>query len=125
MARLLSFRPSLAEVSGAERGPTPEPAPGALRITVLGGLADMERDLIRTHTAEGRSRTKDRGQHMGGPPSQQKEATRRRAQGTTLQELADSYDRQPLPGRPRAKRYRAAPAPSLPVRIKIATLQRL
>jgi DNA-binding CsgD family transcriptional regulator len=34
---------------------------------------------------------------MGRPPSltpaQQKEATRRRAQGTTFQELADSYDR--------------------------------
>jgi len=27
------------------------------------------------------------------PPAQQKEATRRRAQGATLQELADSYDR--------------------------------
>jgi hypothetical protein len=34
---------------------------------------------------------------MGRPPSltpaQRKEATRRRAQGATLQELADSYDR--------------------------------
>jgi hypothetical protein len=33
---------------------------------------------------------------MGRPPftpAQQKEATRRRAQGATLQELADSYDR--------------------------------
>jgi hypothetical protein len=35
---------------------------------------------------------------MGRPPSlrtpaQQKEAARRRAQGATLQELADSYDR--------------------------------
>ncbi|MFZ3235424.1 MAG: hypothetical protein WA417_11875 [Stellaceae bacterium] len=42
-------------------------------LAVLGGLADVERDLIRTRTAEG----------MGRPPSltpaQQKEATRRRA----------------------------------------------
>jgi hypothetical protein len=30
--------------------------------------------------------------HMGRPPSL-KEATRRRAQGATLQELAESYDR--------------------------------
>jgi hypothetical protein len=34
---------------------------------------------------------------MGRPPAltpaQQKEATKRRAQGATLQELADSYDR--------------------------------
>jgi len=37
------------------------------------------------------------GKHMERPPSltpaQQKEATRRRTQGATLQELADSYDR--------------------------------
>ena len=70
---------------------------GRLMLAVLGGLADVERDLIRTRTAEGRSRAKARGQAMGRSPSltpaQQKEATRRRAQGATLQELADSYDR--------------------------------
>jgi DNA invertase Pin-like site-specific DNA recombinase len=70
---------------------------GRLMLAVLGGLADVERDLIRTRTAEGRSRAKARGQPMGRPrsltPAQQKEATRRRAQGATLQELADSYDR--------------------------------
>ena len=36
---------------------------GRLMIAVLGGLADVERDLIRTRTAEGRSRAKQRGQH--------------------------------------------------------------
>ena len=70
---------------------------GRLMLAVLGGLADVERDLIRTRTAEGRSRATAQGKHMGRPPSltpeQQKEATRRRAQGATLQELADSYDR--------------------------------
>jgi DNA invertase Pin-like site-specific DNA recombinase len=71
---------------------------GRLMPAVLGGLADVERDLIRTRTAEGRSRAKERRQPMGRPPSlttpaQQREATRRRAQGATLQELADSYDR--------------------------------
>src|SRR6478735_8295647 len=70
---------------------------GRLMIAVLGGLADVERDLIRTRTAEGRSRAKARGKHMGRPSpltsAQQKEATRRRAEGATLQELADSYDR--------------------------------
>jgi DNA invertase Pin-like site-specific DNA recombinase len=35
---------------------------GRLMIAVLGGLADVERDLIRTRTAEGRSRAKKRGQ---------------------------------------------------------------
>ena len=70
---------------------------GRLMLAVLGGLADVERDLIRTRTAEGRSRAKARGKHMRHPPSltpeQQKEATRRRAEGATLQELADAYDR--------------------------------
>ena len=36
-------------------------------IAVFGGLADVERDLIRTRTAEGRSRAQKRGQHMGRP----------------------------------------------------------
>src|SRR5271165_6640395 len=71
---------------------------GRLMLAVLRGLADVERDLIRTSTAEGTSRAKAQGQRMGRPPAlstsaQQKEATRRRAQGATLQELADSYDR--------------------------------
>ena len=69
---------------------------GRLMIAVLGGLADVERDLIRTRTAEGRSRAKARGQHMGRPPkltpSQQAEAKRRRAEGATLKELARSYN---------------------------------
>jgi DNA invertase Pin-like site-specific DNA recombinase len=38
---------------------------GRLMIAVLGGLADVERDLIRTRTAEGRSRATKRGQRMG------------------------------------------------------------
>jgi DNA invertase Pin-like site-specific DNA recombinase len=69
---------------------------GWLMIAVLGGLADVERDLIRTRTAEGRSRAKARGQHMGRPPAltpqQQEEARRRRAEGATLKELAESYN---------------------------------
>lgn len=40
--------------------------PGAL-ASFFGGLADVERDLIRTRTAEGRSRATARGQHMGRP----------------------------------------------------------
>jgi DNA invertase Pin-like site-specific DNA recombinase len=68
---------------------------GRLMLAVLGGLADVERDLIRTRTAEGRSRAKAQGKAMGRPPSltpeQKKEAIRRRAQGETLAELARSY----------------------------------
>jgi DNA invertase Pin-like site-specific DNA recombinase len=69
---------------------------GRLMLAVLGGLADVERDLIRTRTAEGRSRAKAQGKAMGRPPSltpeQKKEAIRRRARGATLQELANSYN---------------------------------
>jgi DNA invertase Pin-like site-specific DNA recombinase len=65
-------------------------------LAVLGGLAYVERDLIRTHTAEGRSRAKAQGKRMGRPPSltpaQRKEAIRRRSQGATLDELARSYN---------------------------------
>ena len=68
---------------------------GRLMIAVLGGLADVERDLIRTRTAEGRSRAQKRGQRMGRKPklteAQQDEARRRRAEGATLKELARSY----------------------------------
>lgn len=69
---------------------------GRLMLAVLGGLADVERDLIRTRTAEGRNRAKGRGQHMGRPSAltvqQAAEARQRRQDGATLQELADSYN---------------------------------
>ena len=42
---------------------------GRLMLEVLCGLADVERDLIRTRTAEGRSRAKTQGKAMGRPPS--------------------------------------------------------
>src|SRR5947208_2830386 len=67
---------------------------GRLMIAVLGGLADVERDLIRTRTAEGRSAPRPVGSRWADPLplQQQKEATRRRAQGATLDELARSYN---------------------------------
>ncbi|MGC8536921.1 MAG: recombinase family protein [Rhizomicrobium sp.] len=69
---------------------------GRLMLAVLGGLADVERDLIRNRTTEGRSRAKARGQHMGRPPAftpqQQDEARQRRAEGATAKELALSYN---------------------------------
>ena len=40
---------------------------GRLMLAVLGGLADVERDLIRARTAEGRSRAKAQGKHIGCP----------------------------------------------------------
>jgi DNA invertase Pin-like site-specific DNA recombinase len=55
---------SLAELWAATGTST-----GRLMIAVLGGLADVERDLIRTRTAEGRNRAQKRGQHMAGRPN--------------------------------------------------------
>jgi DNA invertase Pin-like site-specific DNA recombinase len=63
-------------------------------LAVFGDLADVERDLIRTRTTEGRSRAERRGQHMGRPSeltdAQKAEARRRRAEAATLAELARS-----------------------------------
>ncbi len=68
---------------------------GRLMIAVLGGLADVERDLIRTRTGEGRERARARGQRMGRPlkltPAQRREARDWRAAGVTLKELAARY----------------------------------
>jgi DNA invertase Pin-like site-specific DNA recombinase len=72
---------------------------GKLMIAVLGGLADVERDLIRTRTAEGRSRAQKRGQHMGRPfkltDHQKREAIKRRNEGDTLADIARSYNVSP------------------------------
>src|SRR5215216_6584911 len=61
---------------------------GRLMLAVLGGLADVERNLIRIRTAEGRVRAKARGQHTGRPPKltpqQQKEVRSRLGDGATL-----------------------------------------
>src|SRR5215470_9739551 len=39
-----------------------------LMVTVLGGLAEFERDLIRARTGEGRERAKARGVKLGRKP---------------------------------------------------------
>jgi DNA invertase Pin-like site-specific DNA recombinase len=71
-------------------------AHGRLMLTVLGGLAEFERELIRTRTGEGRARAVARGQRMGRPPKltphQRREAIRRREKGETLAEIGRSYN---------------------------------
>ena len=67
---------------------------GRLMIAVLGGLADVERDLIRTRTGEGRARAKLRGQHMGRPAKMTAGRSRsvaRRKDGESVADLARSY----------------------------------
>jgi DNA invertase Pin-like site-specific DNA recombinase len=75
-------------------------AHGRLMLTVLGGLAEFERELISARTGEGRERAKARGQHMGRPPKltphQRAEAVRRRDKGEeTLAEIGRSYNVSP------------------------------
>src|SRR5271169_5744218 len=62
---------------------------GHLMLTVLGGLAEFERELIRARTREGRERAKGRGVHMGRPAKltthQRKEALKALADGSASQ----------------------------------------
>jgi DNA invertase Pin-like site-specific DNA recombinase len=69
---------------------------GRLMLTVLGGLAEFERELIRARTSEGRERAKARGVHMGRPPKltphQKKEALKRRDAGEPTREIARMFN---------------------------------
>jgi DNA invertase Pin-like site-specific DNA recombinase len=69
---------------------------GRMMLAVMAGMADVERDLIRTRTAEGRARATARGQHMGRPPKltpeQKREALERRESGEAPAEIARSYN---------------------------------
>jgi DNA invertase Pin-like site-specific DNA recombinase len=68
---------------------------GRLMLTVLGGLAEFERELIRSRTGEGRNRAKERGVKFGRPrkltPHQRREALQRLADGETQADIARSY----------------------------------
>lgn len=70
---------------------------GRLMLTVLGGLAEFERDLIRVRTSEGRERAKARGVKLGRKSKltehQKREAIHRRDHdGEPVREIARSYN---------------------------------
>jgi DNA invertase Pin-like site-specific DNA recombinase len=72
-------------------------AHGRLMLTVLGGLAEFERDLIRARTGEARERAKARGVKLGRKPKltahQRREAIRRRDNlGETLADIARTFN---------------------------------
>src|SRR5690242_19035358 len=71
-------------------------AHGRLMLTVLGGLAEFERELIRARTSEGRGRAKARGVRLGRKPKltphQQREAIKRRESGEPIRDIARSYN---------------------------------
>jgi DNA invertase Pin-like site-specific DNA recombinase len=58
-------------------------AHGRLMLTVLGGLAEFERDLIRARTSEGRERAKARGVKLGRKPKLRNIRSARRSAGAT------------------------------------------
>jgi len=74
-------------------------AHGRLMLTVLGGLAEFERELIRARTGEGRARAKANGQSLGRRPKltphQRSEAIKRRDRGEVLGSIARSYNVHP------------------------------
>jgi DNA invertase Pin-like site-specific DNA recombinase len=69
---------------------------GRLMLTVLGGLAEFERELIRARTGEGRARAVARGVRLGRKPKltahQRQEALHRRKNGELVREIARSYN---------------------------------
>jgi len=69
---------------------------GRLMLTVLAGLAEFERELIRVRTGEGRARAKAAGKKLGRSfkltPHQRAEVRTRRDAGETLTSIARSYN---------------------------------
>ena len=65
-------------------------------LTVLGGLAVFERELIRDRTGEGYARAVARGVKMGRPPKmtphQMKQALKRRDAGEPMRDIARTYN---------------------------------
>src|SRR6516164_5405122 len=68
---------------------------GRLMLTVLAGLAEFERELVRARTGEGRERAKARGVRLGRKPKltphQRIEALKRRDSGEPLVEIARTF----------------------------------
>jgi DNA invertase Pin-like site-specific DNA recombinase len=64
-------------------------------LTILGGLTEFERELIRSRTDEGRARAKAHGQSLGHSfklnAHQRQEARARRAAGEALRDIARTF----------------------------------
>jgi DNA invertase Pin-like site-specific DNA recombinase len=90
------------EPYGARREPLGDPwadtttPHGRLMVTVLGGIAEFEHDLILQRTNEGRARAMAEGTRFGRKPKltkhQAREALKRVAAGEPLREIALSYN---------------------------------
>jgi DNA invertase Pin-like site-specific DNA recombinase len=71
-------------------------AHGRLMLTILGGLAEFERELIKARTEEGRERAQSRGVRFGRKLKltlhQRQEAITRREAGEPLVDIGRSYN---------------------------------
>jgi DNA invertase Pin-like site-specific DNA recombinase len=69
---------------------------GRFMLTVMSGIAELERDLIRKRCAAGIARAKAKGKRFGRPPaldaSQRKIIAERHGKGETIAALARDYD---------------------------------
>ena len=69
---------------------------GRLMLTVLGGLAEFERELILARTSDGRARAKARGVRFGRPSAltahQRQEALQRLSNGEAQADVARSFN---------------------------------
>jgi DNA invertase Pin-like site-specific DNA recombinase len=65
-------------------------------LTLLGGLAEFERELIKARTDDGRKRAQARGVHFGRKPKlthhQRQEAIARRQAGEALVDIGRSFN---------------------------------
>ena len=71
-------------------------AHGRLMLTVLGGLAEFERELIKSRTAEGRARAVANGVRLGRRPKldeeQRRQACARKLAGEDIAVIARDYN---------------------------------
>jgi DNA invertase Pin-like site-specific DNA recombinase len=85
-ATFRSLRDTWADTSNAQ---------GRLIITIIGGLAEFERELIASRTSEGRSRAMERGVRFGRPNKlnfhQRNEALARLRSGETQSDVARTF----------------------------------
>ena len=88
---------------------------GRFMLTVMSGIAELERDLIRKRCQAGIERAKAKGTKFGRPSaldaSQRRKIAERYAAGETMAELAREYElegtaSQPFRGKRRSVRRR-------------------
>jgi DNA invertase Pin-like site-specific DNA recombinase len=70
---------------------------GRLMMTIMGGIAQFERELIRSRCEEGVERAKRKGTKFGRPDrldtGEKRKIAERYAKGETLEQLAAEYER--------------------------------